>query len=95
MVFLWPNGDQTKSSNITPHETGIGSWSQQQFVDRFKAYADSSYVALPIEEAEFQSPMPWEMYAGMEVEDLEAIYTYLQSIEPKENVVELYKIASR
>jgi len=31
--------------------------------------------------------MPWTMYSGMKVKDLEAIYTYLKSIKPVKNKV--------
>ncbi|MDZ7772769.1 MAG: hypothetical protein U5K31_08535 [Balneolaceae bacterium] len=31
--------------------------------------------------------MPWQMYAGMNEEDLGAIYVYLKSIEPVDNTV--------
>jgi len=31
--------------------------------------------------------MPWTMYGNMEEEDLAAIYTYLQTLEPIKNEV--------
>ncbi|MEX1011413.1 MAG: hypothetical protein WDZ29_05065 [Balneolaceae bacterium] len=31
--------------------------------------------------------MPWLMYTGMEDEDLQAIYAYLQTVAPVENRV--------
>ncbi|MBT8220181.1 MAG: cytochrome c, partial [Bacteroidia bacterium] len=88
MRFIWPNGSVTQSLNITPHASGIGSWTETQFVQRFKAFADSNYVTPPIGPGDFQTPMPWEMYAGMEEEDLKAIFAYLKTIEPVDNTVQ-------
>jgi hypothetical protein len=36
---------------------------------------------------EFQTVMPWTMYTGMTAQDLEAIYDYLKTLKPVENVV--------
>ncbi|WP_018342319.1 c-type cytochrome [Cytophaga aurantiaca] len=78
-----------RSSNITPDkETGIGDWSETAFINRFKTYADSSYTPAKVSAGEFNTIMPWTMYATMKREDLAAIYAYLQTITPiKNNVV--------
>jgi hypothetical protein len=79
------------SANITPDkETGIGNWTKEQFVARFKSYTDSSYVFPTVSGNQFQTVMPWGMYAGMKTSDLEAIYTYLQSVKPVKNAVEKF-----
>lgn len=85
--YQMPSGT-VRSANITPHkQTGIGSWSKQMFVDRFKQY-DVPTDSLPdIESSQFNTVMPWQMYAGMTESDLEAIYAYLQTVEPVENKV--------
>ncbi|MBC7915553.1 MAG: cytochrome C [Pyrinomonadaceae bacterium] len=84
--FKLPGGS-VYTANITPDkETGIGSWTQEQFLARFKAFADSSHIP-EIGENEFQTVMPWTMYAGMKVSDLEAIYTYLKTVKPVKNQV--------
>jgi mono/diheme cytochrome c family protein len=81
--FKFPDGSVVRSSNITPDtETGIGKWSEEAFVQRFKAYADSSYQTPAIAPGEFNSIMPWTMYGQMEREDLVAIYTYLKTVKP-------------
>lgn len=85
--FRMPPYGIVRSPNITPHSTGIGSWSEEQFVGRFKAYADSTYVPHQVNEGEFQTVMPWTMYATMEEEDLKAIFAYLKTLTPVENVV--------
>lgn len=88
--YPMPGGSIVRSANITPHSTGIGNWSKQKFVARFKMYADSSYIPHTVEPGQFQTIMPWLMYKDMEVKDLEAIYEYLKTLEPVENVVEKF-----
>jgi mono/diheme cytochrome c family protein len=77
-----------RSANITPHPTtGIGNWTQEQFVARFKQY-DVPADSLPtVTENGFNSVMPWNMYAGMTGQDLKAIFAYLQTVEPVEHKV--------
>lgn len=91
MEFPIPTGGTVRSSNITPHKTGIGSWTKESFIARFKAYTDSSYVPQKTKEGDFNTTMPWTNYAGMSEEDLGAIYTYLQSLKPIEHIVERFE----
>lgn len=44
--------------------------------------------------SDFQTIMPWYMYAGMTEEDLSAIYTYLRTVTPVDNRVTTFKPAS-
>ena len=92
--FQMPGGT-VRSSNITPHmETGIGTWSEQEFIDRFKMY-DVPTDSLPSSDAkDFNTVMPWKMYAGMKESDLKAIYTYLQTIAPIEHKVQRFSPAT-
>jgi cytochrome c2 len=87
--FTLAQGEILRSSNITPDdETGIGLWTQEAFVQKFKAYLmDSGYVPTPVVQGEYMTIMPWTMYAGMSQQDLEAIYSYLHSIPAKKNNV--------
>lgn len=85
--FKLPSGT-LYTSNITPDkETGIGSWTKESFIARFKTYADSSYKPQKLGPNDFQTVMPWMMYAGMKEQDLGAIYTYLMSLKPIPNKV--------
>jgi hypothetical protein len=89
--FRLPGGGTVYSLNITPDvETGIGKWTEEQFIQRFKAYQDSAYSPPKVGKNEFQTYMPWVMYAGMKENDLSAIYTYLMSLEPKRKKVERF-----
>jgi mono/diheme cytochrome c family protein len=89
--FSFPDGSVVRSSNISPDsETGIGTWTKETFVARFKAFADSSYVPASVNPGEFNTIMPWTMYAKMKEEDLSAIYAYLKTVNPIDNPVEKF-----
>lgn len=71
------------AANLTPDETGIGSWTEEQFKKaltqgKFKGL-DNSRMLLP--------PMPWLNYVDMKDEDIHAIFAYLKSIKAVENIV--------
>lgn len=90
-VFNFPAG-VVRSLNITPDvETGIGSWSKEEFIARFRHYSSEEAHNVPVNiEKEFNTPMPWLMYAGMTDEDLGAIYDYLRTVPPINNRVERF-----
>ncbi|MCF8256041.1 MAG: cytochrome c [Flavobacteriales bacterium] len=90
--FEFPLGGGTivRSMNITPHETGIGRWTEEQFIARFKMYSDSSYLPQTVKPGDFQTAMPWIMYSGMDTADLAAIYRFLRTVPAVENTVERF-----
>ena len=71
------------ASNLTPHETGIGKWSFEQFKKAMKEGKskglDGGRMLLP--------PMPWVGYQSLNDNELWAIFRYLQSISPVNNRV--------
>lgn len=80
-----PNGT-IRVSNITPDvETGIGSWSEETFVQKFKSYLPDSLKRTG--DGEFNTIMAWSAFAGMETDDLKAIYAYLRTLKPARNPV--------
>ncbi len=86
--FQFPDGTIERSANLTPHPTtGIGNWTEEYFLSRFKMHADSANQAGKLKPGEFQSIMPWTMYAGMDSLDLKAIYVFLKSQAPVDNPV--------
>jgi hypothetical protein len=92
--FPLSGGCIVRSSNITPdNETGIGLWTKEQFVNRFKAYDNPLARNVPVKPGEFNTWMPWTELAGMTSEDLEAIYTYLKTIPAVRNKVEKFSLA--
>jgi mono/diheme cytochrome c family protein len=82
-VFEMPAGTLT-SVNITPDpQTGIGNWTKEAFIGKFKMYRDSANSHMKVDfMKEYNTIMPWTMYARMTDEDLGAIYTYLRTIKP-------------
>lgn len=83
--FRLPSGTVV-SPNLTPHEiNGIGGWTREAFVARFRAFADEAPQVGPEEP---NTVMPWTMYAGMTDEDLGAIYDYLRTVPPVDKAVE-------
>lgn len=88
--FTFPDGSILRTPNLTPHETGLKNLTREEFINLFKKYADSTYVIPDVKPGEFQTLMPWSMYADMKSEDISAIYDYLQTLEPYENVVERF-----
>lgn len=86
--FQMPDGTELVSPNITPDmETGIGKWSREAFIFRFKSFDLSHYTPPVLSKGEMQSIMPWTMYAGMDTTDLTAIYRYLHNLKPISNPI--------
>jgi len=87
MEFQQPAGI-VRAPNITfDPKTGINSWTRDQFVHRFKAYAAADYRPAQISQKQMNTPMPWIMYGGMKDQDIEAIYAFLKNVPPIQNRV--------
>ena len=71
------------AANLTPDATGIGNWSEEHF---FRAMREGKYKGLP-NGRDLLPPMPWHYFAKMTDEDLSAIFAYLKSLPPVQNVV--------
>jgi mono/diheme cytochrome c family protein len=94
MEFKFPQGI-VRSPNITADkETGLGSWTKDIFVQRFKAFVDSNYHAPKVNDG-MNTPMPWTMYGGMKETDLAAIYTYLRTVKTLSNQVVKFEPAAK
>jgi mono/diheme cytochrome c family protein len=86
--FTLPGGAVIRSANITPDkETGLGGWTEEQFIGRFKMYSDTGFKPQPVKPGEFNSIMPWLIYSKMNKEDLAAIYAYLRRVKAIKNTV--------
>ena len=86
-----PAGYRVRAANITPDmATGIGSWTEQQFIDRFRAIEQTDHHVLSDAEQRENSVMPWSFYAGMTREDLAAIYHHLRTVPPVSSWIERY-----
>ncbi|MGN6592659.1 MAG: hypothetical protein ACTHJX_07165 [Terriglobales bacterium] len=71
----------SEGRNITPDpQAGIGSWTQQQFVDTLRTGKDPSGHAI-------MPPMPIPNLARLPDSDLIAIYNFLKTVPPNSNKV--------
>jgi hypothetical protein len=88
--FVMP-GYVVRASNITPDpETGLGSWSREDFIARFRRYQGEN-GRIPVGPGDFNSLMPWTMYADLTDADLDAIYAYLVQVPAIRNPVQIYE----
>jgi len=87
-----PNGvGLVRAANITPDAgSGIGTWSEEQFVEKFRAFRGAPARTLQGAERLQNTEMPWTYYAGMDDQDLRAIYAFLRSVPPVTNRVEKF-----
>lgn len=85
-----PGNTVVRSHNLTPDETGLGQWTKEQFIKRFKQSLEPEYKNTNYVPGQFQTVMPWTIYGGMNEQDLGAIYDYLRSIPAVKNQVEKF-----
>jgi mono/diheme cytochrome c family protein len=79
------------SGNITPDpDTGIGKWTEQQFLDKIYQYKEYAEKGSPQVGPEGYTLMPWLGLSQLSREDLGAIYTYLMSQPAVHNAVETH-----
>lgn len=94
--FHLPGNTILRSANLTPdNETGIGTWSKEFFISRFKSIDAEKIHKTNLKEGEFQTIMPWTMYSQMTEEDLGAIYEYLRTVKPVKNPVKKIEVAKK
>lgn len=71
------------AANLTSDDTGIGTWTEEQFAKALtegkSKGLDGARPLLP--------PMPWQNYKDMKKEDIRAIFAYLKSTKPVDNIV--------
>lgn len=71
------------SANLTSDPTGASSWPLENFI---YALRHGKLKGLK-ESRDLLPPMPWFNFAKMTDEDIEAVYTYLKTIKPVQNIV--------
>ena len=68
--------------NLTPdQETGLGGWSEKQFIDTMRT---GKHLGVG---REILPPMPWFALAALTDDDLKAIFAYLGTVPPIKNKV--------
>ena len=71
----------TFAANLTPDATGLGSWTDSVFI---RAMRTGKHMGIG---RDILPPMPWFGLAGLTDDDLKAIFAFLKSIKPVQNVV--------
>jgi mono/diheme cytochrome c family protein len=93
--FVLTDNVVVRSFNLTPdNQTGIGQWTEDQFIDKFYQYKEYVEKGSPHVELRDNTIMPWLGYAGLTRQDLAAIFAYLKTLPPINNAVETKPAAS-
>jgi hypothetical protein len=71
------------TANITSDSTGIGNWSEAQFILCLREGKSKGIAG----NRDLLPPMPWQFYKLMTDAELKAIFAYLKSTKPVHNVV--------
>ena len=71
------------AGNITSDATGIGNWTEQQFV---KCLREGKWKGLDSARP-LMPPMPWQNFRKLTDEDLKSIYHFLKTTKPVNNTV--------
>jgi len=81
-AFVGPWG-VSYAANLTPDDTGTGNWTFEQFKT---ALRKGKYKGLE-GGRDLLPPMPWQMYKNFTDEDMMAVFAYLRSLPPVNNLV--------
>jgi mono/diheme cytochrome c family protein len=78
---------KVNTANLTPDSTtGIGAWSEDMFLAKFKNYRDPAGYSY--DPGKNNSVMPWTIFCNMKDDDLKAVYAYLRTLKPIMHKVE-------
>ena len=69
--------DMPVVANLTPHETGLKSWSEADFIRALREGKRKDGTAI-------SKMMPWQAYGQMTDTELKAVWAYLQTVPPLE-----------
>ena len=70
------------AANLTSDATGIGNWTEAQFR---KAFTEGKWKGMDGNRM-LMPPMPWQGFRNMDPVDVSAIFAFLKSTNPVENV---------
>jgi mono/diheme cytochrome c family protein len=87
--FRW-GSSLVVSANLTPDDSGIGSWSERQFVEKFAQYRDYVRDGPPKVGPESFTLMPWLGLSQLPDDDLRAIFAFLKTQKPVRNYVDTH-----
>lgn len=64
-------------ANLTPHESGLGAWSEGDFIRAMREGKRRDGTAI-------DPAMPWRIYSRMTDTELKAVWAYLRTVPPRE-----------
>ena len=64
-------------ANLTPHETGLKSWNESDFIRAIREGKRKDGTTI-------SRMMPWQAYGRMTDTELKAVWAYLQTVPPRE-----------
>ena len=80
-AWIGPWG-KSYAANITSDSTGIGSWTEAQFINCLRK---GKYMGLDSARP-LMPPMPWRTYSQMTDDEIKAVFAYLKSTKPVHNI---------
>jgi len=90
-IFTFPPAFQVFAANIsTDRETGIGKWTEQQFLDKFASYREYVANGPPLVGPDSFTTMPWLSFAQLPDDDIRAIYAYVHSLPAVKKSIETH-----
>jgi hypothetical protein len=71
-------------------ETGIGKWTEDQFLAKFAEYKDYAANSPPQIDLVHNTVMPWIPLTEMPQEDLKAVFAYLRTVPAINNAIVIH-----
>jgi hypothetical protein len=81
-----------RSANLTPHETGLGGKTKENFIGLFRAFGN---IEAELPKGAPNTVMPWAVYNRLTDEDLGIIYEYLRTRKPLAHAVDKFPKSPR
>ncbi|MBK7862649.1 MAG: c-type cytochrome [Archangiaceae bacterium] len=88
-TFKLGNGGAVTSVNLTPHPTGLGGWTKESFIARFRGAATPTPC-----DPKLNTVMPWLAFSTMTDEDLGALYAWLRTVPALDHKVAPWSFGS-
>jgi hypothetical protein len=90
-VFELGKDARVLTANLTPDtETGIGKWTEAQFLAKFAEYKDYAANGPPKIDLAHNTVMPWLELSQTAEEDLKSIFAYLRTVPPIHNAIVIH-----
>ncbi|MBM3787094.1 MAG: cytochrome c [Acidobacteria bacterium] len=87
-VFSLAKDVRVVSANLTPdRDTGLGTWTEPQFLAKFAEYKDYAANGPPKIGLEYNTVMPWLAHTRLPDDDLKAIFAHLRTLPAIANPV--------